>query len=224
MDAVTLDATVRNSNGRHTRLAGQIPAIYYGKAQKNMELQMEYGKFRKVFENAGENTVIEMTVDGKMVPVLVKEIQYDPVSDRITHVDFIHVDMKKEVTATVKIVPVGVCPAVKNLGGILDLKKHEIKIKCLPKDLIHSIEVDVSGIADFHTSIHVKDLVVPAGIKVLDHADDTVITASMIKIEVETPVATAAPAGDAASSAAAGTAAPQAGSAPVAAPAENPKK
>ncbi len=62
----------------------------------------------------------------------------------------------------------------------------------MPKDLVHSVQVDISPIVDFHTSVHVKDVKFPAGITVLDDMEDTVVTASHIKIEVETPKAAAA--------------------------------
>lgn len=187
MESILLEAAARKltDKGKALRAGGRIPAIYYGRARENMPLQLEYQKFKKVFEKAGENTIVELSVDGKKYPVLVYDVQYDPISDAITHVDFMHVDMQKEVTTSVKVVIVGVAPAVKNLGGILDIQKHEIKIKCLPKDLIHSIEVDVSGIVDFHTSVHVKDLKLPSVIKILDNETDTVVTAVPPKAEEE---------------------------------------
>ncbi len=194
MATMILDALPREAaqKPKALRAQGKIPAVYYGRGQKNQSLQLDYQKFRKVYSKAGENTIIELDVEGKKAPVLVYEIQYDPVSDAIAHVDFIHVDMQKEVTIPVKIVIIGTSPAVKNLGGILDVQKHEVRIKCLPKDLIHSIEVDVSSIVDFHTTIHVKDLKVPPGIKVLDAPGATVVTATPPRAEEEAKPAEAA--------------------------------
>lgn len=215
MDNLVLEAQTRQltDKAKHIRLKGLVPAVYYGRGQKNHHLSLNYQQFRKVFASAGENTIIELSVEGKKIPVLVYNIQTDPVSDAISHVDFIHVDMEKEVTTSVKVTFVGIAPAVKNLGGILDVHKHEIKIKCLPKDLIHNIEVDLAPIVDFHTSIHVKDLKVPSTIKILDNPEDTVVTATHIKIEEEKPAATVAPAEGGAAAGAAGTA-PAAGAAP----------
>ena len=212
MDTLVLEAQPRQltDKAKHIRLKGLVPAVYYGRGQKNQHIALNYQQFRKVFASAGENTIIELSVEGKKIPVLVYSIQTDPVSDAISHVDFIHVDMEKEVTTSVKVTFVGVAPAVKNLGGILDVHKHEIKIKCLPKNLIHVIEVDLSPIVDFHTSIHVKDLVVPSTIKILDNPEDTVVTATHIKIEEEKPAVAAVPA-EGAAAAGAGTATPTAG-------------
>lgn len=222
MDTLILDALPREAaqKPKVIRSQGGIPAVYYGRGQRSRSLQLDYHKFRKVYEKAGENTIIELNVDGKKTPVLVYDVQYDPVKDSIQHVDFMHVDMQKEVTTTVKIVIVGVSPAVKNLGGILDLQKHEVKIKCLPKDLIHSIEVDVSPIVDFHTTIHVKDLKVPPAIKIVDALGATVVTATPPKAEEEAKPAEAAAVPGA--EAAAGAAAPAAGAAAPAAGAAAP--
>lgn len=194
MDSLALEVSERQKGLRSKvlRSTGMIPAIYYGKGQNNLMLQVPYQIFRKVFSKAGESTIIELNVNGKKIPVLVHEVQYDPISDEISHVDFIHVNMDKEVTTSVKVVILGIAPAVKNMGGILDIQKHEIRIKCLPKDLVRSIEVDVTPIVDFHTSIHVEDLKVPSTIKVLDNPKDTVVTATPPRAEEVTKPAEAA--------------------------------
>lgn len=218
MDTLVLEAQSRQieNKPKHLRATGCLPAIYYGQGKKNRLLALNYQKFKKVFDKAGENTIIDLLIDGQKVPVLVYDVQYNPVSDRISHVDFMHVAMDKEIITSVKVTFTGVAPAVKNMGGILDVHKHEIKIKCLPKDLIHGIEVDLSPINDFHTSIHVKDLKVGALVKILDNPDDTVVTATPVKVEEEKPAAAAVPAeGEAPlSGAEAGTAAAPAGVAP----------
>lgn len=188
MNTFVLEAETRNPSqkSRLLRTSGRIPAVYYGGGKPTLSLQLPYQQFRKVFNKAGENTIIELSIEGKTHPVLVHDVQYDPITDKIAHIDFMHVNMEKEVTTSVKVNILGVAPAVKNLGGILDIQKHEIKIKCLPKDLIHQIDVDVSSIADFHTSIHVKDLNVPKEIKILDKPEDTVVTAVPPRAEEET--------------------------------------
>lgn len=218
MDSIALEALPRAALGKAKALRrkGRIPAVYYGRGQQNTALELDYQKFRKAYEKAGENTIIELNINGKKAPVLIHDIQFDPVADTVSHVDFMHVDMEKEVVTSVKITAVGLAPAVKNLGGILDIQKREVKVKCLPKDLIHSIEVDVTPIVDFHTSIHVKDLKIPSAIKILDNPDDTVATVVPPKIEEEKP-AVAAPAEGAAAAApaAGGVAAPAAGTAPA---------
>ena len=228
MDTILLEVNERKpeEKAKALRSRGRIPAEYYGLGKKNKSFDMDYQGFRKVFEKAGENTIIELSAGGKTFPVLVHAIQYNPVSDSITHVDFVHVDMQKEVVTSVKIVVTGTAPAVKNLGGVLDILKHEVKIKCLPKDLIHEILVDVTPIVDFHTSIRVKDLKVPSTIKLIDSPEDTVVTATPPRAEeVAAPVAAVVPAEGATATGAPGApAAPAAASPAAAAPAKDAKK
>lgn len=212
METITLEAQSRQMNvkAKALRGAGSVPGVVYGVGFTPVPVAVEYQAFRKVYLKAGANTIINLSVAGKEHAVLVKEISYDPVSDAFSHIDFYKLDMNKMVTSLVKIEVVGIAPAVKNLGGILDIQKHEIKVKCLPKDLIHSIPVDVTSIEDFHTSIHVKDLKVPSSITILDNAEDTVVTASHIKVEEARPTGAAPAEGAAAATPAEGAAAPAA--------------
>lgn len=200
MQTFTLEVNPRSEKARALRGKNMIPAVYYGRQKKNLSLACDYQTFRRVFEKAGENTIIELQFGKEKLPVLVHDIQYDPITDRISHIDFIHVDMEKEIVANVSLNFAGIAPAVKDLGGILTIQKHEVKIKCLPKDLIHNIDVDISGIVDFHVVIRVKDLKVPAEIKLLDDPELTIVTAIAPKEEKEevapvTPEAAAAAAG-----------------------------
>lgn len=228
MDTLILEAQPRESSikPKQMRFKGLVPAVYYGQGKTTRPIALNYQKFKKVFDKAGENTIIDLVIDGKSSPVLVHDVQYDPVSDKISHVDFIHVNMEKEITTSVKVTFVGIAPAVKNLGGILNVHKHEVRIKCLPKNLIHGIEVDLSPIVDFHTSIHIKDLKVPETIKILDNQEDTVVTATPMKVEEEKPAAAAPAEGEAAAPEATGAAPAEgaAGTAPAAAPAKEGKK
>lgn len=197
MDTLMLDAPTRavGEKAKMIRASGKVPGVVYGAGLTGVSVSVDYQGFRRIYTKAGSNTIVNLNIDGKEHPVLVKDVVYDPVSDQYSHIDFMKIDMSKQVTASIKVEIVGISPAVKNLGGILDIQKHEIKIKCLPKDLVHSVQVDVTPIVDFRTSIHVKDLSLPKSITVLDNLEDTVVTATPIKIEEEKPVPTATESG-----------------------------
>ncbi|MBI5754315.1 50S ribosomal protein L25 [Candidatus Peregrinibacteria bacterium] len=196
MDIMTIDVQTRDSHlkGKDLRVQKLLPAEFYGRGVKNISLQLGSGEFRRLYRTAGRNTVIELNVDGKQKHnALVHDLQYDPISDEIIHVDFINVRMDEMIHAKIPLKFIGVAPAVKELSGILTYNLDEIDVKCLPKDLIHSIEVSVEGIVNFHSYVRVKDLAVPASITILNPPDEVVVTAVAPKEEEEVaPVAAVA--------------------------------
>jgi len=177
MDAITLEVQSRNAEEKAKDLlaGGFIPAEFYGKGVENMSFKMDYQTFRRVFNKAGSNTVISVVVDGKKGPnVLVGAVQYHPISGNMIHVDFRNVRMDQEITTNIPLTFVGVAPAVKNLSGIFMSKMDEVEVKCLPNALVHNIEVSIDSLVDFHSFVRVKDLVVPAGITILNEPEDVV--------------------------------------------------
>lgn len=216
MDTMTLEVQSRSLESRARDLLNSnlIPAEYYGRGVANKSLQIDYQTFRKLFRFAGTNTVIELNVDGKeKVNVLVHDLQRDPVSDLITHIDFVNVRMDEEIHTHIPLEFVGVSKAVKELGGILVHHLDEIEVKCLPKALVHNIEVSLDPLVDFHSFVRVKDIVLPPGITVLDNLEDVVVSASAPRVEEE---AVAPAAEGVAAGAAAGAVAPVEGAEPAA--------
>ncbi len=207
METVELSAHVRDLKvtARNLRKNKIIPAVIYGHNEESSSLQLEYQEFRKAFMKAGKNQIITLTIDGKKkAPVLVHEIQFHPLTGTIDHVDFLHVNLKVEVTTQVPVEVVGVSPAVKNFGGILNVVKHQLTVRCLPLDLPQSIQVDVSKLESLGVALHISDLELPKGVMALDPADATVVTVNAAKVEAETTeTATSAIAGTAAEAAAA---------------------
>lgn len=205
MDTAKLDVNTRDLklSASAVRKSKMIPAIFYGKKEKSIPLQVDYQVFRKVFIKAGSNQVIELNIDGKnKTPVLVHEVQYNPLTGSISHVDFLHVNLKEEVTTRVPVEVVGVAPAVKNFGGILTTVKHEITVRCLPMAIPHSLKVDISGLEQLGKSVHAKDVPLPEGVKLMDHAEDAIVTVTAPRVEEEVTAPASAIAGTAAEAAA----------------------
>lgn len=175
-----LQAVTRALKGDKARVDGNLPAVIYGAGGASENLSLVYADFEKMFREAGEASLIDLKVDAKDAgKVLVHEVQYDPVSSRMVHVDFLRIDMNKPLTAHVDLRYVGEAPAVKELGGTLVHNIDEVEVKCLPKDLVSHIDVDVSSLKTFDDVIKVKNLVLPNGIEVVKpHAEDVLATAS----------------------------------------------
>lgn len=180
MEKITLDVTEGvYANAKEVRKSGRIPIVYYGKGVDNHGFSTDYQDFRRAYEKGGRSTIMYFKNEkGEEFPILIQDIQYDPMTDHMIHVDVMAVDLNKPIRTQIPIVLTGASPAVKEEGGILIQSKDNVEVECLPNDLIHQIEVDISPLVDFHTSITVGDLQIPDTIKVLDAEDINVATVS----------------------------------------------
>lgn len=156
------------------RAQGIVPAVMYGFDSDSISLAVDRNAMTKLYEEAGESSVIELSLDRKNHPVLIQDLQRDPITDFITHVDFRRIDMSKKVETAIRLEVVGVSPAVKDLGGILVQSLEEIEVSALPSSLVPEIEVDVTSLATFDDVIRVSDLSIPEGMDVLTDMHQTV--------------------------------------------------
>lgn len=167
--------------------ADAIPAVVYGPKQESIPLSLDRREFEKIFQEAGESTIISLDgLDGP-VEVLVHDVNFNPVKGGIQHVDFYAIERGKELTTHVPLEFVGEPPAIKQ-GGVLTKAIHELEITCRPSALPQQITVDVSVLADFDSVIRVKDLTVPEGVTVETEPEDTVALVVPVEEEAEEPV------------------------------------
>ncbi len=179
MKPLTLKVEPRSITGKKVktiREKGGIPAVMYGQETDPVNLSVDYASFEKVYKKAGESTLVNLIFgdEKKEVPVLIHDVSYNPVNDKIEHIDFYKIKYGQELTANVELKFVGESKAVKEKGGILVIKLNEVEIRCLPKDLISEIEVDLSILEDFDDIIYVKDLKVPETIKIINDKEEIV--------------------------------------------------
>lgn len=168
------------------RSAGFIPAVQYGNKVTPVSLSVRYIDFAKLYKEAGESTLVELAVEGsKAVNVLIHDVQVDPLSGRFTHIDFYQVNMAEEIETDIALEYTGESEAVKALGGILVRNLDEVKVKCLPKDLPHSLAVDLSLIKTFDDHVKVSDLVLPKGVEMLEPLDTILATVMPPRTEAE---------------------------------------
>jgi len=162
------------------RKEDKIPGIIYGPEIENQGIEMELKDFEKVYEEAGESSLINLEIDGKKEDflVLVHDVQYGPLSGRPTHVDFYQPLLKQETEVTIPIVLEGKSPAVKNLDATLVKNISEIDVKALPRNLPQEIKVNVKSLQEFGDVIKVKDLPVPSGVTIDRDPEDIVISVS----------------------------------------------
>lgn len=149
------------------RREGILPANLFGKKIKSQSLQVNLKEFLKVFEKTGETGLIDLVIDDKETrPVLVGNVQIEPVSDQPLHVDFHQVNLEEKVTVAVPIHLVGEAPAVVRDEGVLVQPLAEVEVEALPTDLPDHLEADISSLDKIDAAVRVADLKVPKGVVV----------------------------------------------------------
>lgn len=159
----TLNVQKRDVTGRKVkqlRRDGILPANVFGKTIPSHSVQVDMKTFNRIYDAAGDTSVIELTIEGdaKTYPVLVSEVQYNVLTGNPIHVDFHHINLKEKVEATIPLVIEGDAPAVDQKIGALMTLHSEVDVKALPMDLPEHIVVDVTTLTDLDQEIKVKDL------------------------------------------------------------------
>src|SRR5680860_1588622 len=128
-----------------------LAAVVYGNGVVSQPLKLVRAEFSRIFAVAGESNLIDLDLDGEKTKVLVKEIQKHPVKDLVRHVDLYQVNMKEEINAEIPLHFIGESKAVKELGGILIKEIKEVRIECLPGDLVDHIAVSYTHLRAHET-------------------------------------------------------------------------
>jgi len=171
------------------RQKGLLPAVYYGPKDKPVAITVPMADFVKVWKEAGESTVVELATPKGALEVLIHDISFDPVRGDVIHADFYVPEKGKKVEVSVPLEFKGVSAAVKDLGGMLLKVMHEIEVEALPKDLPHSIVVDISTLKDLDSQILAEDIKLPAGVELVTEKEEVVAAISVAEEEKETATA-----------------------------------
>jgi large subunit ribosomal protein L25 len=164
MEKISLVAEKRTISGRKVkalRQKGIIPANVFGKKIKSFALQVSEKDFERVFKDAGETGIVELSVkNGKTTQysVLISNVQKNPVTDSLLHIDFRQVDLKEKIEAAVPIEFTGESPAEKTGVGTVVQYVNEVSVEALPTDLPEKFEVDASTLSEVDQAVLLKDL------------------------------------------------------------------
>ena len=201
---------------RRLRITGKVPGIVYGGTTEPALIELDHNAlWFALKKEAFHATILDMELAGKENKVLLRDVQYHPYKPMVTHVDFQRVDANTKLHMKVPLHFNGEAEsqAVKLDGCLVNHIMNEIEVVCLPADLPEFVAVDLSGLKK-GVSVHVNDLVLPKGVKVVTHGKINPVVVSVVAIaaaEEETPAAAdakAAPAGKAAAGKDAKAAAP----------------
>ena len=179
VETIELAAQMREITGkkvRSLRAEGNVPAVLYGHGIDSQILSVPQRVLTKVYAQAGSNKIVSLSIgDAKPHSVMIHHVQTDSRSGAITHADFYKVKMNEKIKAEIPLHIVGESTAVYKLEGSLIQTLATVEIEALPANLPENIEVDISGIEDFETTIHVKDLKIPGNVELLTDENELVV-------------------------------------------------
>ena len=179
MAEANLSVLTREAKGKqaakHLRLVGQVPGVLYGPGENPLPLAIDLRDIIHMLHVNGRNVVVNLKIDDsrKKIKAFIYDIQHDPISGDLIHVDLKHISLKEKIHLTIPIHLTGAAYGVKNEGAVMEHLLHSVDIKCLPAEIPEQITLDIT---DMHIgdSIQVKDL--PVGdIEVLADPESVVV-------------------------------------------------
>jgi large subunit ribosomal protein L25 len=185
-DEVTLVAEPRKS-GRHAvrelRLANKVPAVIYGRDVETQNVAIDGRSLHRALVRAGTSLITIQIGSNAPVQVLAREVQHDPVKHHALHVDFLAVAMNETLRLEVPITLEGTAPALARSGIVMVRQMDVVEVECLPRDIPQHLVANLSSLQTEADSIHVRDLAVPPGVKVITESDHVVISLTMSRAE-----------------------------------------
>jgi len=193
MQIIELPAKKREKVGKQAskqaRREGAVPAVLYGHGINPVSVEVqEKDLLHALHTKAGENVVLDLKIDGanlKESTCLIKEMQHDPRTDQIAHVDFTIISLTETITVSI---PVHVRNSEEAVGvkegGVLDVIHHEVEVECLPTNIPEGVEIDIKKLA-IGDIIYVKDVAMPEGVKCMLEDEEAFVTIHPPRVEEE---------------------------------------
>jgi len=188
--SLTIKATLRDDQGkgasRRLRRDEKVPAIVYGANKAPNAITLDMHEITHFLENDDAYTsVLDLTIDKKKEPVIIKDLQRHPAKNSITHVDFLRINLKQAIITSIPLHFVGEEDNdALRIGAILNQFVTNVEISCLPGDLPHGIDVDISSLS-IGDSLSLTDLVMPEGVVLtaLQHDDVEAYNQSVVAVQ-----------------------------------------
>jgi len=190
MSDLTVEAELRETSGRSAtrrlRRAGKTPAIIYGGDKPDLSIAIDYFTIAKQLGKEEFHTsMLKVKVKGSrgVNTVLLKETQWDPIKDTVTHMDFFRVSAGDEVTVEVPVVLLNeeTCPGIA-MGGLVDIIRHALEVTCRADSIPSGIEVDCATL-EIGDSVHIEDITLPEGAEVQHDVNFTVLNVAAQKAD-----------------------------------------
>jgi large subunit ribosomal protein L25 len=178
--------TVVGKATKRLRRTGLIPANIYGHKEASIAVQIEAHTFDRLRREHGLRNIISLRLPGKKdkQTVLVRHIQYDPLSGKILHVGFSRVSMQERIETKIPLHFIGDAPGVKLQGGVLLHLLEALPVECRASDIVEAIEVDLSSLTEIDSILYARDVKLPAGYRLTIDANDPVVKVTAPRVEV----------------------------------------
>jgi len=193
MSELKIKATKRELLGRKIkklRREGLVPANLYGKKTESVAITVNLDEFSKLFEKAGETSIVKLSIEGEKEerPVLIKNIQKNPVDNKILHVDFRQIILSEKIKAMIPIEVEGESPVTTQKLGIFIQTISEVEVEALPANLPERFVIDISKLVNVGDELKVKDLTVEKGVEILTEQDLVIAKTEPLAAEEVAPV------------------------------------
>ena len=190
--ALQIAVDARTASGKQTkrlRAGGIVPGVVFGKKAGSVPVQVDAKALELLYREAGRTSIIQVSVDGGApTSVVIKNIQRNPLTGRALHVDFFAPDLTHEMTAEVPLAFTGTAPGVEATGGFLLTSIDRLRVKALPAEMPHEIEVDLEPLIDLDAMIKVSDIPTAASVTILNDPDELVAKVMPPRVEEEPEV------------------------------------
>ena len=189
MSEMTIQVERRERTGkggsRESRRKGMIPGVVYGGGKDSVPIELDRKTFVEMMKKSGsENPIflLQLSGSGQERHAILRDLQRDPVSRMVIHLDFQRIEMTQKVHVTVTVELVGTAVGVKTEGGLVEFTTRELKVECLPGDIPKHIEVDISGL---HVGQHIEAgaVTLPQGVTLFDDPEKVIVTLGHVRTE-----------------------------------------
>ncbi len=181
-----LKSTFRNDTGtsrsKKIRKEGSIPAVLYGKDIDVKNIQIDTKEFKEILRSEGRNAIVDIELDGESYFAMLKDVQTNPISNNIIHLEFYNIDRSQKVEVTIPIRLVG--KEISKIEGAVVHQLDEVEIRCPSTKIPRQIELDISELVLGH-SLHVSDLEDIEDIEILNDPDEMIVSVTTIDEEPE---------------------------------------
>lgn len=189
MNEVTIEVEKRERTGkggsRQSRRAGFVPGVVYGGDRESLSIQVVRRTLTELFrKGASDNQIFLLKLAGtdKTRHAMIRDMDVDPISHEIRHVDFLRIAMNRKIKVQVPVALQGLAYGVKNQGAVLDFVTRQISVECLPGDIPASIDLDVTPL-QLHQHVEARELTLPKGVTLAEDPDRVVVAVSASKTE-----------------------------------------